>query len=269
MKRFAIVTLSISLLAITACEELENLCGISADDLGFTEEYNKHLNAAIYIYQVSDLALRDSTLEATGMSQIDGANCTRTPDSLIVDFGNGIVGSDGKTRYGSYRMGTMGNYRDPGSNTAIKLHMYREGDQQYQGMVSLENVTTGTSPEINITVTNMAVDSLSLGGQVLATWLNGFETETDPTDDAFELTGGLTLSNTNNAETFTGTVTSPLHIEYSCDYTFVGGMLDLVPSNTDKYPQLSMDFIAGDCANLFTATLDCDGNNLSFSYPIQ
>ena len=68
MKRLAIATLSISLLALSACEELENLCGISADDLGFTEEYNTHLNAAIYIYQVSDLALRDSTLEATGMA---------------------------------------------------------------------------------------------------------------------------------------------------------------------------------------------------------
>ena len=50
MKKLAIATLSIGLLDMTACEELENLCGITAEDLGFTEDYTNHLNAAIYIY---------------------------------------------------------------------------------------------------------------------------------------------------------------------------------------------------------------------------
>lgn len=165
-------------------------------------------------------------------------------------------------------MAYSGEYTDPGSSASLKLHNFREGDQQYEGMVSLNNITTGSNTEIQITVTELTVDTLSLGGTVTAEWLAGFETQSDPSDDRFELTGGQTLTNKSSNDTFTGTITSPLVIEYSCQYTFEGGMVDLVPSNA-KYPQLSMDFIDGDCANLFNATLDCDGNALSFSFPIQ
>ena len=267
MRKLVIGILSITLLATTGCEELEDLCGISADDLGFTEDYTNHLNAAIYIYEMSDLALRDSTLKADGSAVINGAQCTRTPDSLIIDFGNG-VSDGGVTRYGSYRMAYNGEYTDPGSSTSLKLHNFREGDQQYEGMISMSNITSGTNPEIQINVAELVADSLRLNGMITAEWLTGFDTETNPADDSFELTGGQTLTNTNSQDNFAGTITSPLRIEYSCQYTFVGGMVDLVPSNA-KYPQLSMDFIDGDCANLFNATLDCDGNALSFSFPIQ
>ena len=267
MRKLVFATLSIALLSITACEQLEDLCGISADDLGFTEDYTDHLNAAIYIYKMSDLALRDSTLKASGNNVINGAQCTRTTDSLIIDFGNG-VNDGGVTRYGSYRMAYSGEYTDPGSSASLKLHNFREGDQPYEGMVSLNNITAGSNPEIEITVTELKVDTLSLGGIVTAEWLSGFETQTDPVDDRFQLTGGQTLTNTSSNDAFVGTISSPLEIESSCQYTFVGGVVDLIPSNT-KYPQLSIDFIDGDCANLFNATLDCEGNALSFSFPIQ
>ena len=268
MRKLSIITLTVLALSFTGCEELENLCGIGADDLGFAEDYNTHLNAAIYIYQQADRALRDSTLKATGTAEIDGANCTRTVDSLIVDFGNGSIGNDGRTRYGSYRMAYTGDYMMPGSSASLKLMNYRENDQAYEGSLALSNTTSGTNPVVQVNVTEITVDTLSLSGQMAAEWLAGFETETDPADDSFQLTGGLTLANTSSNETFAGNIQSPLLIEYSCDYTFVSGVVDLVPSSPD-YPQLSMDFIPGDCANLFTATLDCEGNQLKFSYPIK
>ena len=155
------------------------------------------------------------------------------------------------------------------SNSAsLMLKNYREGDQAYDGGFSVANITSGTNPQIEVVVNDITADSLKLGGTMGAEWLAGFETETDPEDDSFQLTGGLTLSNTNANDDFTGTIIEPLVIETSCDYTFVGGEVELVPSNPDL-PQLSMDFISGDCANLFTVFLDCEGNQLSFSYPIK
>ena len=93
MKYLSIALLSTSILLFSGCEELENLCGISADDLNFTEDYTKQLNAAVYIYQQADRALRDSALAATGNAEIDGATCTRDQDSIIIDYGNGVVGN--------------------------------------------------------------------------------------------------------------------------------------------------------------------------------
>jgi hypothetical protein len=268
MRKLAILSITIAALTFSGCEELENLCGIGQGDLGFAEDYNRHLNAAIYIYQQTDRAMRDSVLKVDGFTEIDGATCTRTPDSVIVDFGNGTVGADGRTRYGSYRIAYNGEYTTPGSSASLMLKNYQEGEQAYEGGIGLTNTTSGTNPEIEVSVNNITVDSLQLGGIMGAEWLTGFETETVPEDDSFQLTGGLTLTNTSSTDEFVGTITDPLVIENSCDFTFVGGAVDLVPSNTDL-PQLSMDFIAGDCSNLFTVFLDCEGNQLSFSYPIK
>lgn len=268
MRNLAILSITILALTFSGCEELENLCGINQEDLGFAEDYNRHLNAAIYIYEQTDRALRDSVLEVDGFAEIDGAQCTRTPDSIFVDFGNGTIGTDGKTRYGSYRIAYSGDYTTPGSSAALVLKNYLEGDQAYEGGIGLTNTTSGTNPVIEVAVNNITVDSLQLAGNMGAEWLTGFETETAPDDDSFQLTGGLTLTNTNSSDDFVGTITNPLLIEVSCAYTFVSGAVELVPSNPD-FPQLSMDFIDGDCANLFTVFLDCEGNQISFSYPIK
>jgi hypothetical protein len=268
MRKLAFLSIIIAAISFSGCEELENLCGIGQDDLGFAEDYNKHLNAAIYIYQQSDRAMRDSTLKVAGVAEIDGAQCTRTPDSVIVDFGNGTIGADGITRFGSYRIAYTGDYYTPGSSASLMLKNYSQGDQAYEGGISLQNITSGTNPEIEVNVANLTVDTFQLAGLMGAEWLTGFETETDTEDDAFQLKGDLTLTNTNSTDSFTGNITDPLVIENSCEFTFVGGVVDLVPSNTD-FPQVSLDFLAGDCANLFTVYIDCEGNQFSFSFPIK
>lgn len=269
MRKLAILTITIIAFTVTGCEELENLCGISQEDLGFTEDYNNFLNASIYMYQQADRALRDSTLEADGTATIDGAACTRTTDSVIVDFGNGTVGGDGKTRFGSYRIFYTGDYRLPGASASLTLKNYQEGDDAYSGGLTVTNTTPspGSDPELSVTVNDLTVDTLQLSGNVGAKWASGFETEMIE-DDNFELSGGLTLTELNSGDNFVGTIITPLNIDAACDYTFVGGEVDLVPSNA-QYPQVGMDFIDGDCANLFTVFLDCDGNQLSFQYPIK
>lgn len=268
MKKTIFITLFAAGMAFSGCETLENLCGINAEDLGFAEDYSKHLGAAVYIYQQSDRALRDSTLKAEGMATIDGAACTRDADSIIIDYGNGTACSDGKIRKGSFRIAYSGDYMIPGSFASLTLKNYAEGDIQYTGAVAMQNVTTSTEPTIDLDILGLASADFKLDGSVGATWQTGFETTEDDADDQFALSGGLDMLNTLTTDLFTGTINSPLIISSSCDFTFVSGNVSLTSSNPD-FPALGMDFIPGDCANLFIAQVDCQGNALTFSFPIK
>ena len=268
MKHLSIALLAASVLFISGCEELENLCGISSDDLGFTEDYTKQLNAAIYIYQQSDRAMRDSTLKADGTAEIDGATCTRTQDSVVVNFGNGVVGNDGKVRRGSYRIAYSGDYTSAGSSASIKLLNYFEDDVAFTGNVGLNNTSQGGTPAIAVNVAKLTSAEKELNGTVSATWLSGFETESLADDDVFELAGSLALEDLNNSNLYTGQITNPLRVAYNCSYTLESGALALT-TNIQDFPDITLDFIDGDCSNLFQATIDCEGNSLQFFYPIK
>jgi len=268
MKQISFAFMAAALLLLSGCEELENLCGISSEDLGFTEDYTRQLNAAVYIYQQTDRALRDSTLQAAGTAEIDGAMCTRTADSIVIDFGNGVVGNDGKERRGSIRLGYSGNYISAGSTASLVLANYYEGDQNLTGTISLANTSQGNTPIIALTIDEFTANDKTLDGAISASWLSGFETETQPEDDVFELSGGLDLTDATTTNVFNGLFTSPLRIVNNCPYTFESGVVTLT-STVENLTGLSVDFIDGDCANLFQANVDCDGNPLQFYYPIR
>lgn len=268
MRKLAIVTLVATGLAFSGCETLENLCGINAEDLGFAEDYTKQLNAAIYIYQQSDRALRDSTLRANGSAELDGAMCTRTADSIIVNYGNGTACADGKIRRGSFRIGYSGDYMLSGSTANLVLNNYFEEDAAYTGGIALQNITSSSEPSINVDVLNIASADLRLAGAITAVWSSGFESQDNSLDDEYALSGGLDLTNTTSTDVFNGVINSPLLISAACEYTFVAGNISLTSTNAD-FPAVGIDFIPGDCSNLFTAQVDCEGNALTFSYPIK
>jgi len=268
MKKSIFITLLAAGIALSGCETLESVCGIKAEDLGFAEDYSKHLGAAVYIYQQADRALRDSTLKAEGTATIDGASCTRDADSIIVDYGNGTACADGKVRKGSFRMAYSGDYMTPGSSASLTLKNYFESDEAYTGSIAMQNITTGTEPTINVDIIALTAADLKMDGAIGAAWQTGFETVDDDSDDQFAISGGLDLLNVATTDKFMGVVNDPLVISASCDYTFVSGSISLSSTNP-AFPASSMDFIPGDCANLFTATVDCQGSPLTFSFPIK
>ena len=270
MRRGILIAFASSALLFTGCEELENLCGISADDLGFTEEYNKHLGAAIYVYQQADRALRDTDLDVNDTAEIDGAICTKTADSLIVDFGNGTIGQDNVTRYGSYRMALIGNYMNLGGKASLALKNYRNGDDLYTGDFIIENTipSGSTSPRYDISVASFAVDSFELNANMVADWVAGSGTPSI-TDDEFNLSGGASLSNTSSLDAYNGSIVTPLLISTGCEYSFISGELTLIPTNTEL-PSVAIDFIDADnCENLFQATVSCNGGNFTTTLPIK
>jgi hypothetical protein len=254
-------------IALSSCEELENLCNIDTEDLKFTEDYNQYLNAATYMYQITDRAMRNQILTNTGTAVIDGANCTRTPDSVIVDFGLGTSCADGKIRKGAFRMGYSGNYATPGSTIGFKLSGYQENDVAFTGEIGLTNISAGT-PAYSLALSNISSNDAAVNGTITATWISGFATEADLSDDKFTLAGNMNMLSKVNSIEIVGTVLAPVLIDASCPFLIVEGQIELMPNDTNL-PQAMVDFVPGDCANVFKTTVDCDGNVLSFAYPIK
>lgn len=273
MKKLSILTVLAALLLFTGCEELEKLCNISAEELGFTEDFTKHFNAAVYVYQQTDRVLRDTTLENAGTAVIDGAICTRTPDSVVIDFGSGVASAlDGKIRKGSIRVGISGDYMQAGTEANLVMRSYSEEDQMYDGDIRIVNVSpNANTPALTVEVIKFQADTLKLTSTPMnAAWVSGFDSP-EANDDEFNFSGTATLENVNNAETFQGIINSgtPLNINTGCIYTFVSGVIDLVPSNPDKYPTVGIDFVDGDCANVMMVNVDCDGNSLQVPLNIK
>jgi hypothetical protein len=269
MKKTTLAIVASGILLFTGCETLEKLCGFDVDDLGFTEDYTQQLNAAIYIYQQTDRAMRDSTLKAQNTAVIDGADVTLTPDSVIIDYGNGSIGADGKIRTGSIRIGYQGDYLIPGSEASLKLLNYEESDLRYEANLHVSNTTSGSgTPHYDVDLISFKLDSLELIGNLNVEWQAGFETQA-MFDDDFQLAGAATLTNINSNDNFVGTILMPLLISTGCDFSFVSGEFELIPSNPALPASAKVNFIDGDCANLFEATIDCEGSPLKFTLPIQ
>lgn len=251
------------------CDDLENLCGIEQDNLTFTEAYNGHLNAAVYLYQQTDRALRDSTLNTTGNAWIDGANCTLTADSLIIDYGLGTVCGDGQVRRGTIRASKFAApYAGLDGGAQVGLSEYAENDQEYSGGLSITTVSSGPNPLQTVEFQQLQGGGYQFDGSLSAQWNSGFNTPTLGLDDALDLSGQMVLLDLATSDQFNAAIVSPLQLDAACEYTFVGGAVQLVPTS-ENYPEVGLDFINGDCANLFQASVDCEGNELTFNYPIK
>jgi hypothetical protein len=254
---------------LAGCDDLENLCGIGQDNLTFTEAYNGHLNAAVYLYQQTDRALRDSALNATGTAIIDGANCSMSTDSLIIDYGLGTVCDDGQVRRGQIRAAKFAApYIGLDGGAQVALSGYAENDLEWEGGLSITTTTAGENPNQDIDFQQIEGNGFRFSGTLTAQWNSGFNTPTQSSDDALSLSGQMVLLDLVSTDQFNAAILTPLEIDAACAYTFVGGAIQLTPSSED-YPEVGLDFMAGDCANLFQATVDCEGNQLSFNYPIK
>ena len=254
---------------LTACEDLENLCGITEENLSYAEDYNTHMGAALYVFQQTDRALRDSALNNDGTGLVDGAICTLTSDSLIIDYGLGTVCDDGNIRSGQIRASKYANpYLGVGGGASVSLTNYTENDRPYSGTASISTTSGGANPTQNVNFQQISGAGYSLSGSLSASWLSGFDTGSDDMDDAVSLGGELNLTDLTTQDFYTATISNPLQVVTACPYTLEGGFISLTPSNAEL-PAVSLDFLDGDCANLFQVFVDCEGNQLSFSFPIK
>ncbi len=260
----------ISMTAFYGCEDLENLCGIGEADLQTGDVFVKSLNHMIDVYKRVDEANKNPVVRAGGKEVIDGATCEIVGDSLFIDFGAGDVAcADGKLRKGSIRARLLNVYILPTGEANAVLSNYHVDGTMISGSFDAKNDGPPTAPKFDITTTKFSVGEESAVDYTLdASWSQGFTT-VNPDDDIFDVAGNVMGEDKTNVKNFTALMIEPLHYVTSCPDYLEKGIVE-VELTGDSTVVFLIDFIESDgCNNLFQITADCDGNPLSFTYPMN
>jgi len=249
-------------LLFTGCDELENLCGISDDDYAIGESFVEATGGFIDIVNRVDVAMRDSVLLATGMNNIDGANCVLTADSVIIDFGSTNVGTTNGDRRGKIKAGYTGDYLVNGT-VGIATENYFYNDVEITGALGLENIG---NTSLELTCTNLGVgQEITFSSTMTMLWTSGYNTVYDLTDDSYELSGTSSASAVANNNAFAATINPPLKYDRTCQYGVTEGVASLtLTGDSIATANLGVDFLSSDaCNNIFKISADCDGNAVS------
>jgi len=187
-------------------------------------------------------------------SSVSAAN----PDTVIIDFGTGCVGNDGKNRTGKIIVSATGRYRDVGTIITITPVNYTVNGNAVSGYRRVTNSGPNASnqPTFQIEVNGTIV--LADGGGTInwtanrtRTWLEGFNTPGIFNDDVLSVTGGSNGTKVSGA-TWTSVINTPLVYKRSCRQ-IVSGTMTVTPS--DK-PARNIDFGSGNCDNQISVTIN-------------
>lgn len=247
----------VAALGFVACDEDDPLGTGTATDIEarLGEYYLEAESEASNAYNIVDNALRDSTFIASDSSQVDGATVKRTGSNITIDFGNGVIGSDGITREGSIGVVETGDYTTTGGAVTATFNGYKKGGKTITGSLGATNNGTDS---VTVTVTNFNVDNkFSFNTNKVLNWQSGFTTLTDLSDDHYLISGSSNGTETGTNNSFMSTVTTALDFDRACQYGIKSGVVDMTLSGDSvHFDKASVDFLSNDgCNNAATISL--------------
>lgn len=211
---------------------------------GINEEGIKGLNADSVVVTIEPCVLCDSF-----------------PKTVTIDFGNGILGSDGVVRKGQI-IAQFSNYWRPrqvdfaGSYVLVSFNNFYVNNVMRSGQMKAtfngENSYGGPS------ITNEAIDlklTFSNGTETMVNgsrtfdWIDGY-IDLNPDNDIFEVSGTMTGIDTKG-HNYTSEIVAdhPLRRDNTCEdvFTFTQGQLKITPEGRKGR---TLDFGDGTCDNL-------------------
>lgn len=187
------------------------------------------------------------------------------PDTMIVDFGTGCIGGDGRTRAGKIIVSSTGRYFDQGTIITIVPDGYSVNGNAISGSRVVTNTGNNSNGQPTFSVdVNGTVVLANNGGTITwtasrtRTWTEGYTTPLLFADDVISVTGSSNGTKANGTS-WTSVINSPLVHKRSCRQ-IVSGNQTVTPSNR---PARTIDFGDGDCDN--TATVTINGNTYTIT----
>ena len=180
------------------------------------------------------------------------------PDTVIIDFGTGCVGNDGKNRSGKIIVSATGRYRDAGTIITMTPVNYIVNGNAISGYRRVTNsgLNASNQPTFQIEVNGTIV--LANDGRTITwtanrtrVWTEGFNTPLIFNDDVFSVTGGSNGTKASGS-TWTNVINTPLVHKRSCQQ-IVSGLMTVTPSNK---PVRTIDFGTGACDSQATVTIN-------------
>jgi hypothetical protein len=174
---------------------------------------------------------------------------------LLVDFGSGCTGADGKTRAGRIIINYNGTgYFDPGSSWVMTFDSFYVNSRHVEGTRSVVNNGLNGSGNMtwsidaqNMRITRPDGSWRAWNSQRTREIVSGFGDNTW-TNDVYLINGTMSGSN-SNGQTITGTITN-VRRDHSCHF-ITAGTMTMTPSGR---PARTIDFGNGTCDDLATVT---------------
>jgi len=191
--------------------------------------------------------------------------------NLIIDFGNTSVYTlDGKKHTGSIRAKVSGDYMNTSGSIDAIFHNYFVNEDELKGKLIFSNLGGTSEPAFDVESIDFEVnDETIINYDLELQWQAGYST-TDVLDDIMALSGSVIGGDSVNSKDFTVDILTPLHLNGACSSVIESGELEITLLNDEIVPIITIDFILNDgCNNLFQATVDCQGNPLSFTFPLD
>jgi hypothetical protein len=235
----------------------------------FIDELNSIVDEAANSGELSNYKLDGSEMLLASECAEVSLDTISFPRTVTIDFGDGCLGNDGRTRKGKILVNFTGPYRAAGTVITISTQNYFVENNQIIGnpLRVVENMGPNTEghPEFKITVTgkvNFANNggSIDWNSQRLREWTAGYNTFF-LADDRYKITGSAFATNSND-DNWTSNIVSPLIVNMAigCRQIVSGTILTTA---TDR-PDREVDFGDGSCDNQFTVTIN--GNTYIISY---
>lgn len=253
------------LAVLASCEEnsLEDL--LSEEDGKVAESYVKTEAAFSNIYSIVDKSLRDSTFRATDSAIVNGAVVLRNANNVSINFAEGVLGADGRTREGMIGITETGEYMSGNAALEIKLIDYKVDDNQINGGMGVSQ----NGQDFVLTVNQFSAgEGIEIGASKNIMWQEGFTTLSDVEDDIFNISGTTSGKMIENDRMLTSDITEALQYDRSCEYKIVGGVINLNLEAIDSTEAFdaSLDFLGDDgCNNIVKVGISQGGSDIELT----
>jgi hypothetical protein len=219
---------------------------------------------------VDDAAQQNGLNKTTDTTTIISGCTTVTIDTtgggrtMVIDFGTGCTGNDGRTRTGKINVSMTGRYHDKGTVKTISFDNYTVNGYAIEGTktVTNEGKNADGHPYFTIKVTGGKITTpdkkvITWESSRVREWTKGYDTKT-PFDDEYSISGTADGVN-RNGKSYTAVISDPLQVHIGCRW-IESGTLTLKPE--DKAAR-SIDYGNGSCDNEATVTINNKTYNIT------
>lgn len=181
------------------------------------------------------------------------------PVKVVIDFGTGCTGRDGRTRKGRIIAIYTGRITVPGKTVITTFEGYYVNDTRVEGEHKIENQSTSNIWTYAVTVTNAKLTKpngnfIQWNSSKVITQVEGLGTPLFPRDDVFSVrseTNGAVKRDSVYYQWSANTI-EPLIKRFSCSW-IVKGKTGIRRTNTGG---AVIDYGSGDCDNKATITIN-------------
>lgn len=187
------------------------------------------------------------------------------PKTVVIDFGNGCTGRDGRVRKGKITTVYTGRMAVAGSKATTTFDNHFVDSFKVEGTHSIENVSTSNNRSFNVKLLNGKLSTPG-GNYILhnknKTWIqtDGNGTPQNPVDDVFSITGATdgTVGRGSFTLTWSTNILQPVIRKFTCRWP-VQGQKEVKRNNRTAV----FDFGNGSCDNKATFTINGTVHNIT------